>query len=265
MRLELLSASPSHPGRPVSVLFLHGICLGAWVWEDNFLPHLAHRGFPAYALSLRGHGGSDGAQRLAHWRLRDFVEDVDWAVRQIGGPVVIIGHSMGGGVAQYYLRQGHRAAGLVLMASVPPHGLMRASWSMYHRNPSLWDELLKASAGDMNGVDFGVLERGLFSAFAAPEDREQLLRRLAAPAVQASVELMGWQPIAPLPWLAPPTLVIGGARDDFVPLTDVLLTGAYYGQTPDILPECGHAIMLEPGWRSAAERICAWLNARFAA
>jgi pimeloyl-ACP methyl ester carboxylesterase len=263
MERELLAAVPDGRRRAVSVLLVHGICLGAWVWEDNFLPYFAGRGFASYALSLRGHGGSGGAARIAEWRLRDFSDDIDWAVRRIGGPVVLLGHSMGGGVAQYYLRHGHSAVGLALLASVPPHGLMRASLSMFNRNPGLWDELFKARGGELHRLDLGILERGLFSGPGDGESRRALLERMTRPAVQASIELMGWRPIAPLPWLAPPTLIVGGERDDLVPVTDVFLTGAYYGQPPEIVPQSGHAIMLEAGWQGAADRICAWLIRHF--
>ncbi|NJM33496.1 MAG: alpha/beta hydrolase [Rhodomicrobium sp.] len=263
MQRELLAAVPEGRRRSVSILLVHGICLGAWVWKDNFLPYFAERGFASYALSLRGHGGSDGAERIGEWRLRDFSDDVNWAVRQIGGPVVLLGHSMGGGVAQYYLRHGHQAVGLILLASVPPHGLMRASLSMFNRNPSLWDELYRARSGALDRIDLAVIERGLFSGPAGHNDRKTLLERMTPPALQASIELMGWRPIAPLPWLAPPTLIVGGERDDLVPMTDIFLTGAYYGQPPEVVPQCGHAIMLEAQWPHAAERICAWLLRHF--
>lgn len=249
----------------ISVLLLHGICLGAWVWEDNFLPYFAEHGFPTYALSLRGHGESDGADRTESWRLRDFSDDLDWAVRQIGGDVVIVAHSMGGGVAQYYLKNGRRAAGLVLIASVPPHGLFRASVSMYNRNPMLWDELYKARTGRFRDFDLTIIERSLFSKPLAPAERKQLLRRLSAPAVRASVELIGWPPIAPFPWMLPPVMIVGAEKDDLVPLIDVFLASAYYCVFPQIIPGSAHAIMLEPQWERAAEVVCQWLMLRFKA
>ncbi|WP_088343627.1 MULTISPECIES: alpha/beta hydrolase [Rhodomicrobium] len=263
MQLELLSAIPSGARRDVSVLLVHGICLGAWVWQDNFMPYLAERGFPTYALSLRGHGKSEGGERIRQWRLGDFSDDIAWAAERIGGRVAIVAHPMGGGVAQYYLRQGRRAAGLVLMASVPPHGLMRASFSMYSRNPSLWEELQKTRHGQLKGIDLGILERGLLSEPIGSEERKWLLRRLTEPAIQASLELMGWCPIAPLPWITPPLLVIGGARDDLIPPTDVHLTGLYYGVRPELIPGCAHAIMLEPSWQKAAELVSGWLVRKF--
>ena len=264
MKLELLSAIPEGAKRRVSVLLMHGICLGAWVWTNNFMPYLAGQGFPAYALSLRGHGESDGGARVGQWGVKDFSDDLAWAIEQIGGPVVVVGHSMGGGVAQAYLRQGRSMAGLVLMASVPPHGLLRASMSMYNRNPKLWEELQKTRSGRLTDADFAIVEKGLLSEPLTPQTRKAMLRRLNEPAIQASIELMGWHPIAPLPWLAPPTLVLGGERDEFIPATDVMLTGVYYGVTPSIVRGCAHAIMLERSWETAADLVCEWLIRRFA-
>ncbi len=263
MQLELLSASPAGAPRKVSILLVHGICLGAWVWEDNFLGYFADQGFPTYALSLRGHGESEGRDRLHRWRLADFSQDLAWAVREIEGPVVIIGHSMGGGVAQYYLQRGGRAAGVVLMASVPPHGLMRASVSMYNRNPTLWQALCKVGNGRLQDADLAIIEQSLLSEPMRRADRVQILRRLCAPAVEASVELLGWPPIAPLPWMVPPMMVVGGDRDDLVPSTDVLMTGAYYGVGPKILSGAAHALMLNAAWREGAAMILDWLTERF--
>ena len=263
MNLELLSDIPSGMTRGVSVLLVHGICLGAWVWRENFMPYLAARGFPAYALSLRGHGDSDGATDLHHWHLKDFAADLEWAAERIGGPMVIVGHSMGGGVAQHYLYRGGKAAGMALMASAPPHGLMRASFAMYARNPGLWHEMSRLRDGVIDHVDFGIIERGMLSQSLSAQDRARLLRRMGDPAVTAAMELMGWRPLAPLPWLAPPTLVIGGERDAFIPPVDVELTGVYYGVRPIMLPGCAHAIMLEACWREAADQLCAWLEVTF--
>lgn len=74
---------------------------------------------------------------------------------------------------------------------------------------------------------------------------------------------MGWRPIAPLPWLAPPVMVVGGERDAFIPPVDVQLTGVYYGVRPNMILGCAHAMMLDPAWEVAAEQIGAWLIATF--
>ena len=54
--LELLRRVPSKPTRRPALLFVHGAYVGAWCWDVHFLRHFAARGFPSYALSLRGMG-----------------------------------------------------------------------------------------------------------------------------------------------------------------------------------------------------------------
>ena len=136
MRLELLNAAPVSPKRPVKLLFIHGICTGAWVWEYAFMPYFAGLGYESYALSLRGHGKSEGRAKTRRFGLGDFADDVDWAAKQIGALVILIGHSLGGAVVQNYVKRGGKAAGAVLFCSVPPHGLLRAATAMLAQNPA---------------------------------------------------------------------------------------------------------------------------------
>ena len=70
------------------------------VHRSGVLAELASRGYPALALDLRGHGESPfgppddfGAETLA----RDVWDAV--AAHGVRGPVVLVGHSMGGRVA----------------------------------------------------------------------------------------------------------------------------------------------------------------------
>ncbi|MFS2021168.1 alpha/beta hydrolase, partial [Massilia sp. CT11-108] len=85
MELELITRRPATP-RPDSprLLLVHGICVGAWVWEEHVLPWFADAGFEVHALSLRGHGGSGGRERLNDWRLADYTEDLRTTIARLG-------------------------------------------------------------------------------------------------------------------------------------------------------------------------------------
>jgi pimeloyl-ACP methyl ester carboxylesterase len=101
-KLEILSRLPSGPARPVPLLFVHGAFCGAWIWDEKFLGWFADRGWAAHAVSLRGHGGSDGHDGLPWHGLGDYVNDVFDACGQLGTMPVLIGHSMGGMVSLLY-------------------------------------------------------------------------------------------------------------------------------------------------------------------
>ncbi|MDX1655118.1 MAG: hypothetical protein R3310_07870, partial [Candidatus Competibacteraceae bacterium] len=58
-RLEIVHRQPQRPGDRPPLLFVHGSFSGAWLWTEHFLDYFAQAGYPAYALSLRGHGASE--------------------------------------------------------------------------------------------------------------------------------------------------------------------------------------------------------------
>ena len=108
VHLEVLSAGEGPP-----LLFVHGLGHGAWCWEQ-WLPAVADRGFSAYALSLRGHGGSGGHNDLGRARIRDYEHDVLQVVQQLPEPPVLIGHSLGSLVVQRVLQRYPARAGVLL-------------------------------------------------------------------------------------------------------------------------------------------------------
>lgn len=99
----------------VGFVLLHGAGLGGWIW-DAVLPLLDA---PAIAVDLRGPGdGPRSDATLARCVERVLHEVEGW------GRVVVVGHSVSGGVALAVAsRLGERAAGIALVgAVVPPTG-----------------------------------------------------------------------------------------------------------------------------------------------
>jgi pimeloyl-ACP methyl ester carboxylesterase len=263
MHLELVHAGAQGPRKPLSLLFIHGICNAAWVWERHFLTYFAKLGYDSYALSLRGHGGSEGREKIRQFGLSDFAEDVDWACAQTGAPVIVIGHSLGGAVVQNYVRRGGEAAGVVLLCAAPPHGLLRAAMHMQTQNPALAHELRIALTRGIRWANLDIIEKGLFARAPDPGLRRLFFERMDDAAAEASRQAIGWSPFAPLPWAMPKLLVMGCERDWFVPPADVRLTAIYYGVRSIIVKNGAHAIMLDANWQDAARPIADWLEKSF--
>lgn len=77
----------------VQVVFVHGIRTSATMWRAQ-LAHLTERGNPAVAVDLPGHG-----TRMAEtFTIDEAFATIDRAVRAAAeqGPVLLVGHSMGG-------------------------------------------------------------------------------------------------------------------------------------------------------------------------
>ena len=117
MRLEIDTA-PALGERRGTFVLLHGAWCWNWYFKPFFLPYFAANGFDVIAFSLRGHGGSEGRERLNGFSIDDYVEDLRGVVATVERPVVV-GHSMGGFVLQTYLTQAS-LRGAVLLASAPP-------------------------------------------------------------------------------------------------------------------------------------------------
>ena len=78
-----------------TVVAVHGITANAWLW-DPVAHHLAG-GANLVALDLRGRGRSFGAD--GPFGIRQHADDVASVIDQLGGPVLVAGHSMGAYVA----------------------------------------------------------------------------------------------------------------------------------------------------------------------
>jgi len=110
-----------------TVLIVHG--LGEHVGRyDPVARHLAGRGWQVAGYDLRGHGRSGGARgRIAGADdpLRDLAAVIDALGRPDAGPLVLLGHSMGGAIAARFVAEGaspasarwHRHVGALVLSS----------------------------------------------------------------------------------------------------------------------------------------------------
>ena len=56
-----------------------------------------------------------------------------------------------------------------------------------------------------------------------------------------------------------PLLVLGVGRDNMLTPSEIESTARAYHTKADIIPDVAHNSMLDPRWRSVAERILGWL------
>lgn len=262
--LETLVRRPSRPlPNAPRVLLVHGICVGAWVWQEHFMPYLADAGFEVHAVSLRGHGESAGRERLNDWRLADYTADLRRTAATLAAgsdaPLAVVGHSLGGAVVQDWLRGGGHAAGVALMASVPPWGLAYSAWQMWINSPDLFNQLARLGMPGDQLLDPAVLRPHLFSNDLPDADYARFASRVQGESRHVGVELQGWRPFAPMPWQVPPMFVLGGLDDRFIRPDAVQGTATYYGVAPTMVPRLAHALMLDPRWEDAARPLRDWL------
>lgn len=257
--LEVITRRPVEPARSVPLLFVHGGYAGGWCWDEHFLPWFAARGYDAHALSLRGHGNSDGHAALNGWGIEDYVDDVRRVADSLPQPPVLIGHSMGGYVVQKYLET-DLAAAAVLVASVPPSGLSGPSLSL-----ALWNPAAAFTLGSLQ--NFGDIWNGaatmrnaLFSD-RLPHDRaEALLAHMGQESTRAMTDMFSGGMAPRGGGSAVPVLVMGAGEDDLIPQAFVRATARSYAVRPQILDDIGHLMMLDAEWETAATCLLDWMR-----
>lgn len=232
-------------GQPVW-LMLHG--LGYASWEADELRDLLAAGQGLWSLDNRGTGRS--APSDGPFSIEQLADDAAEAIVELGEPLLVIGHSMGGYIAQS-LAQRHpeKLRGLVLIATSPggprsepvPETTTRAWLAAAGASPEQYARTTMPLSFRAGWTDEhpDTFERLLASRLAHPTP--QTTWRAQFEACQRFLS-RGISPST----LAVPTLVLHGSADRVVPVTNGRLLRA---ELPDVryreIVEAGHLVHFE--------------------
>lgn len=250
---EVLTSQPAESngfseldGQKPPLLFVPGYAHGAWIFTEHWLEHAAERGYPAYAMSLRGQGDSGSAPKTS---LRAYAHDVVQVAARLPRRSVLIGHGTGGLAVAYALARYPARAGVLVG---PVFGGWGTLMTAAARNPAgtlpaLVGGRLRLRRGQLFGREAGAESRrygGRVGGRAAPLVQWQLLahRRPEPPVGDA------------------PVLVVGSPDDRIVPRRALERAARRYGGAPLLFPGMGHDLMLEPRWREPLDAILDWLD-----
>ncbi len=263
MRLEVVSHIPEVPARQTPLLFLHGAWHAAWCWEDYFLPYFAHHGFAAHAMSLRGHGMSEGRAGLHWFTMDDYVTDLVEVVRSLPQPPVIVAHSLGGFIAQKYLEH-YDAPAVVLLAPAPGKGGWKFTRRIMRAMPGAF---ARASLTFSPYALINTVERAQHAFFSDAMPRAEVERhfaRIQEDSFRAYLDflLFALADTRRIRERGTKMLIVGGADDRIFPSAEMVALGGVYAADVTILPNMAHDLMLEANWQAAADRIIGWLGER---
>lgn len=234
------------------ILLIHGAWHGPWCWEE-FAKRLTERGHEVRAVRLRGH---DRPGRI-WYRVHHYVEDVRRAAAEFSTPPVLVGHSLGGLVAQKYLER-NPGAGVVLMASVPIGGTIGVAARLAVRHPI---QFLQANLL-LRLRPLVVTPKLVRELFFTPDTPQEIVDKCFA-RLQDESYLTFIDTVVSLarPRLVDvPVLVLGAERDALITIHEVRKTARAYRTEAEIFPRLGHNMMLDEGWPKVADRIDAWVR-----
>ena len=255
--IEVFSCLPGRKNDKPPLLFVHGAFAGGWMWTETIMPTLARAGYPCYALSLRGHGGSAGREEINWHSVADYVDDVKAVVDWLAASPVLIGHSMGGFIVQKYLE--HRpAAGAALICSVPPQGLIASQFHLLFSKPHLFLELNRILSGEYTDTD--TLREALFAGDVDEAMLGAWLSRMQNESQRAILDMTMFNLPNLFAMHRPPMLILGAEEDVLVPAFLVQTTAHTYGQKAHIFRHMGHAVTHEKQWPLIAAALQDWLE-----
>src|SRR5512134_211391 len=260
MKLEIISKYPVDEQYPTPLLFIHGTLHTAACWDVHFLDYFAQHGYASHAVNLRGHGKSEGREKLRWTRIADFVDDVANVVQQLHSPPILIGHSMGGFIIQKYLED-HDAPAAVLLSSPSPAGLLPTAIRTARRQPWAFAKVNLT----LSLLPFIATPQLVGEAFLSKDlPDEKLLeywKQMQDDSFMAFLDMVALDPPKPAK-VKTPLLVLGAARDNMIAPREIEATGRAYHTQAEIIADVAHNSMLEQQWQNVAERILAWLKER---
>lgn len=226
-------------GRGASVVVLHGWMCNRSFWLRQ-CRELAGRNLRCLAVDFRGHGDSE-APTGGH-SIEQLADDLGALMATLEiGPAVIVGHSMGGMVAQHFcLERPEQTAALVLVATIAS-------------DPD--DRLIsKRIVSDAARMGFSRAFDRHFDAWFAPgaprSVRDWVKRQMRSTPDDIGLELVSsysrFDLTGRLGEIRRPTLVIGTRSDDSAPPGQSRrLAELIPGARLALIEDCGHFPMLE--------------------
>jgi pimeloyl-ACP methyl ester carboxylesterase len=248
-----------------ALVFIHGIGLGEWIFQENFVPHYRAQGYEVHTFNLPGHAAQTSEaekQRITLETCVHFVEQ--YLTANLAVPYVLVGMSMGGAISQRLLARGsagRNLRGLVLLSSVPPANnlvfTLRLCRKLALANPQVLVEFFSEKLNPQLMFSPETLSR------FTRERTADYLGRILKGFSRLEFEIF-FQDVLPAT-LTPgvPLKVIGGEDDMLFSPEVTRFIAAYYSGQAEILPGLGHMIPIEPNYRHGIQAIDSFLQEVF--
>ncbi|HXS06308.1 MAG TPA: alpha/beta hydrolase [Rhizomicrobium sp.] len=245
------------------VIMIHGGFCGPWVW-DNFAARFRDAGYRVEVPALRHHHGDDPPPALATTSLADYAADLEKLIAGMKTPPILVGHSLGGLLAQMLAARCDIAAAILLAPSAP--------WGV---PPSTLFEI-GAAQGLMLRVGFwSMILEPVFDIAAThsldrfpKEKRREVFEKFVPESGRVAFEILHWgldmarTSEVNVAKVSCPLLFLTGDNDRISPTGTVQRAAALYKDRAQFItvPEMSHWLIGEPGWEQVCDRCLAWLE-----
>ena len=244
---------------------VHGAFCGGWTF-DHFRKPFEALGHQVLTPDLRGHGAHDSLGAVTNVSMTDYARDIAQICAELDAPPILIGHSLGGLVAQLAARRTKLAA-LILLAPSPPWGVASSSVeeavTAFGLN-ALGPVWLQSVAPDRTLMRTYSLDR------VDEAERDRVIGLMRPESGKALWETLNWwldpfmtTSLGPGP-LSVPCAVMVGRRDVVHPPNTGRMTATRLGASFHEFSGMSHWLPAEAGWRDVAAHALSWLETQTA-
>ncbi|MCD4750735.1 MAG: alpha/beta hydrolase [Thermoanaerobaculales bacterium] len=251
---------------PRTIFMIHGMYCGSWVWE-KYVPFFEERGWRCITTTLRHHDMAPNgkpAPELATTSLLDYAADLEAEIRSLEDRPVIMGHSMGGLLAQILSARGLGRAAVLLTPAAPAGALALAPSVIrcFSNVLTTWAFWKKSFRPTFESAEWAFLE-----GFPV-EERRGIWERQVYESGRAIFEIGLWAMdrrhaarVDPAS-VTDPLLVVAAGQDRATPAAVVRKVAKRYGSyaTYHEFEEQAHWVLAQKGWEEVAGFVENWLQ-----
>ncbi len=245
------------------LVFIHGSFVASWSF-DRFRKPFEKAGYRVRAIDLPHHQPGADMTALAACGLREYTAAVESAIADLQRPI-LVGHSMGGLLAQIVASR-RPVAAKILLAPAAPWGVGPTTADETAANLTLF------ALGDFWNrtidTDYNTARSIALQRFTREEARA-IFARFVPDSGKAAFETIHWwrdismAAAAPAFLIEAPVLAIAGGYDRLTPPATVKRVAGRFPQTQATfieMPDMGHWLVAEPGWERIADTCLQWLD-----
>jgi pimeloyl-ACP methyl ester carboxylesterase len=247
------------------IVMIHGANEGAWCF-DRFRAVFEALGWTCHAPDLIGHGtrAADAAKTLVGVGMADYRAELEAFLKTVPPRPVLLGHSMGGVLAQQLAAQG-LARALILVAPAPRAGILPPTEGEKKLDRDLIG--LGAFWKTVINPDFDLARSYTLNRVPETEQRA-VFDKFGPESGRAFFELFFWMfdltgatSVDTAAVICPVLCLVGGDDKIVSPQTARETARPYRDATFWELDDHGHMLVLEPGADQIARRIADWIPA----
>lgn len=249
-----------------TVVLIHGAFCAAWAMEP-YAQLLALHGHKVLTPTLRHHDVPPGMRpprELGVTSMTDYADDIEALVRTLKEPPVLIGHSMGGLVAQMVATRLPVKALVLLAPSAPWGTLPTSAWEIMSAQGlylagQFWNKPLRPESWIAETHALDNMPDG---------EREATFARFVPESGLATFEILHWAmdtrraTFVDARKIECPVLCVAGEYDRVNPARTVASIARRYRERGEFheVPGASHWLIGEPGWQKTANHVREWVG-----